>query len=191
MTFDIVKWSKQDNKQIGRKAARLVQLNSRFCILLFLLLITILLVVHLNQTLHRQPKHLSLHQYVRNFFDDHYRLPLKSASNNSNDEENFSLEEFDLIWSEESIELFRDQLGILNDGDGDDAKSLQCHTGEEFIVSALPGPNDENLSDVLWQYVSITALQSQIVQTVGNKKLSLRAFVTEQMRVVLDQLFEG
>lgn len=188
MIYDKVKLSKQDNKQLVRKAARLVKLNLRFCILLSLLLITVLLIAHLNYTLHRQPKHLSLHQYVRNFFDDPYRPQLKKTLNSS-DEENFPPEEFDLIWSEESIELFQDQLGIMSDDD--EVKNLNCRIGEEFIVSALPGPNDENLSDVMWQYVSIIALQAQNAQLDGSKELSLRAFVTEQMRVVLNQLFKG
>lgn len=189
----MAKLSKQDNK-LGRKAVRLVQLNLRFCILLSLLLITVMLVVHLTHTLHDQPKRVSLHQYVKHFFDDRHSGTLNNSQNIS-DEENFPSEEFDLIWSEETIELFQDQLGIvpdiLNADDGDAVNSLSCGLGEEFIVSALPGPDNENLSDVVWQYISIIALQSQMAQSDGSKTISMRAFVTEQMRVVLEQLFEG
>lgn len=186
MTYDKVKLLKPENKQLGRKAVRLVQLNCRFCILLSLLFITVVLVAHLNRTLHYQPKHLSLHQYVKNFFNDQNEKLLRH-SHNSSTEETFELDEFDLVWSDETVELFQDQLGIIND---DEPKSLTCQTGE-FVVSALPGPNDENLSENVWQYLSLIALEQQTMQYDESKKLSLKAFATEQMRAVLDQLFEG
>lgn len=188
MTYDKVKLLKQENKQLGRKAVRLVQLNCRFCILLSLLFITVVLVAHLNRTLYYQPKHLSLHQYVKNFFNDPNQKLLKH-SHNSSTEETFELEldEFDLVWSDETVELFQDQLGIITD---DEPKSLTCQTGE-FIVSALPGPNDENLSENVWQYLSLIALEQRTIQYDESKMLSLKAYATEQMRTVLDQLFEG
>lgn len=192
MTHDKIRFSKlQDNKQLGRKAVRLVQLNLRFCILLSLLLISVLFFALLNRTLNRQPKHLTLHQYVRNLFNDPFSLPLTDSPQSNSDDDNFTIEndeEFDLIWSDETVELFQDQLGIIID---DEVKSFKCRIGEEFVVSALPGADDENLSDILWQYVSLIALESQTIQTDGPKQLSLKAFVTEQMRVVLDELFEG
>lgn len=190
MTYDKVTLLKQDNKQLGRKAVRLVQLNLRFCILLLLLLITVVLFVRVNRSLQAQPKHLSLHQYVRNLFSDPYLAPLKSQQNSSDDEANYS-DEFDEIWSEETIELFQDQLGIVLD---DELKTLKCRVGEDFIVTALPGATDDNLSDNLWQYFSLIALEADAVQNDSDndsKKLSLRAFVTEQMRTILDQIFEG
>lgn len=58
-------------------------------------------------------------------------------------------------------------------------------------MSALPGADDESLSVILWQYVSLIALESQIIENDGPKRLSLKAFVTEQMRVALNELFEG
>lgn len=195
MTYDKLKFSKQDNKQLGRKAFRLLQLNLRFCILLLLLLITVIVVACLNRTLHRHPKHLTLHQYVRNFFNDPYQLPLRSRQkmNNSNndDDECYEIEDTELIWSDETVELFQDQLGIIIEDGGDEQKTLKCRLGEEFIVSALPGPNDENLSDIVWQYVSLIALESQTIQNDDAKQLSLKAFVTEQMRAGLNELFEG
>lgn len=190
MSYDKIKYSRQDNKQLGRKAVRLVQLNLRFCILLSLLVITVLLFVLLNRALHRQPKHLTLHQYVRNIFNDPYRLPLTKHPQNDSNEENFILDddEFDLFWSEEIVELFQDQLGIIIN---DDKKDFKCRIGEEFIVSALPGLDNENLNDALWQYVSLIALESQTVEIEGPQRFSLKAFVTEQMKVVLNELFEG
>lgn len=194
MTHDKEKLSKQDNKQLGRKAIRLLQLNLRFCLLLTLFIITSLLVAQLYIALHRQPKHLTLHQYVRNFFNDPYRQPLRQQPQmNSSDEEDedFSSDELELGWSDETVELFQDQLGIIIEDDGDKSKSLTCRMGEEFIVSALPGANDEYLNDIVWQYVSLMALETQTIQTNNdNKKLSLKAFVTEQMRVQLNELFE-
>lgn len=191
MSYDKLKFAKQDNKQLGRKALRLMQLNLRFCIFLSLFLITVILIVRLNGALYNQPKHLTLHQYVRNFFNDPYRLPLKNSQSNDSDDEAFAPDEFDLIWNEDTIELFQDQLGVIIDDDGDASKSLTCTIGEDFVVSSLPGVNDENLSDILWQYVSLVALESQSVQHDNGKRLSLKAFVTEQMRTRLNELFEG
>lgn len=186
--YDKVTLLKQDNKQLGRKAVRLVQLNFRFCTLLFLLLITVVLFVLVNRSLQAQPRHLSLHQYVRNLFSDPYLISLK---NQSSEEEASYVDEFDLIWSEETVELFQDQLGIVLD---DDSKTLKCSLVDEFIVTALPGATDDNLSDNLWQWFSLIALEASSEQYDSehdSKKLSLKAFVTEQMRTILDQIFEG
>jgi hypothetical protein len=187
MTYDKVKASKADNKQLGKKAVRILQLNLRLCIFLSLFLITVILIVHLNRKLHQQPKHLSIHQYVRNFFNDPYEVPLK----NNSDADDYELDdEFDLIWSAETVELFQDQLGVVIPDDA--IMSDKCRPGEEFIVSALPGVDDEDLGDVLWQYLSLIALESQTLQFDDeNRKLTLKAFVTEQMRAKMDQLFEG
>lgn len=183
---DKVKFLKPDNKQLGRKAMRTLLLNVRFCLLLFLFLITVVLIVRLSRKLHEQPKHLTLHQYVRNFFNDPYEVPLKNNSDEYVDEE------FDYIWSAETVELFQDQLGIILESDGDAGKTISCRLGEEFIVTALPGVDDEDLGDVLWQYFSLIALESQTIEFDDDgKKLALKAFVTEQMRAKMDQLFEG
>lgn len=192
MTYDKVKLLKHDNKQLGRKAIRLCQLNVRFCFLLSLFAITLLLIVQLNQVLSRQPKHVSLHQYVRNLFNDPNEISLRNPQrlNVSGNDESYD-DEFELVWSDETVELFQDQLGIIIEDGGDELKTLKCRPGEDFIVSALPGPNDENLNEVLWQFISLIALESQTMQSDGTKELRLKAFVTEQMRVVLNQLFEG
>lgn len=194
MSHDKVKSLKHDNKQLGRKALRIVQLNLRFCILLSLFIITVGLVAHLNSALYQTPKHLTLHQYVRNFFNDPYRARLKDSSqmNSTEHDDSFDPDEFDLVWSEETVELFQDQLGIVIEDDGDKLKSLKCRIGEEFIVSALPGPNDEDLSDIVWQYLSLIALELHTIQYDDDgKRLQLKAFVTEQMRAQLNELFEG
>lgn len=189
MTLDKVNLSKHESKQLGRKAIRLVQLNLRFCLLLCLLAITIVLITHLNRSLRDQPKHLSLHQYVRNYFKDPFQAPLKLEHNNSNDDdESFTVDVTELEWSDDTVELFQDQLGVIID---DETSRMKCQLDGEFVVSALPGPYDEDLSDNVWQYISLLALEEQTEQFADSKKLSLKFFVTEQMRAVLNQLFEG
>lgn len=181
--------TKHESKQLGRKAIRLVQLNLRFCLLLCSLVITIIFITHLNRSLRDQPKHLSLHQYVRNYFKDPFQAPLKLAHNNSNDDDkSFIVDHSELEWSKETVELFQDQLGVIID---EETSRMKCQLDGEFVVSALPGPNDEDLSDNVWQYVSLIALETQTEQFMDSKKLSLKVFVTEQMRAVLNQLFEG
>lgn len=189
MSSNKVKLSKPDNKQLGRKAIRILQLNLRFCILLSFFIVTIFLIVHLNRKLHQQPKHLSFHQYVRNFFND----PYESALHRNNSEaDDYDDDEFDYIWSAETVELFQDQLGIVIENDEDVTEKIKCHPGKEFIVSALPGVDDEDLGDVLWQYFSLIALESQTMEFNDDwQKLTLKAFFTEQMRAKMDQLFEG
>jgi hypothetical protein len=186
MAYDKAKLLKQDNKQLGRKAIRLVQLNLRFCILFALFLITVVLVAHLNGSLSSQPKHLSLHQYVRNFLTDPYRKPLK-GSDDDQPYDDYDMDDSDRLWSNETVELFQDRLGIVLD---DGNKSLSCNPGKEFIVSALPDVDDLNLADNVWQYISLIALEAQTAEFDGTRRLTLRAFVTEQMRVVLDQMFD-
>lgn len=190
MTCDKVKPSKPDNKQLGRKVIRTLQLNLRFCIFLSLFLITVLLIAHLNRKLHQQPKHFSFHQYVKKILNDPYQTPQKNNSD-ANDYE-YNDDEFDLIWSAETVELFQDQLGIIIETDVDETRTIKCLPGEEFIVSALPDADDQDLSDVMWQYLSLIALESQTIDFDDeDRKLTLKAFFTEQMRAKLNELFEG
>jgi hypothetical protein len=181
--YDKVKL-KADNKQLGRKVKRTLQANLRLFVLFSLFLITLIVIVRLNWKLQRQPKHLSLHQYVRNFFND----PYEGTAKNNSDE--YDEEEFDYIWSAETVELFQDQLGIFPTDD--DVPKHNCRLGKEFIVTALPGVDFEDLGDIMWQYLSLIALESQTIELDDDgKKLLLKAFVTEQMRAKMDQLFEG
>lgn len=183
MPYDKVKLTKPDNKQLGRKAVRTLQLNLRFCIFISLFLITVILIVRANRKLQDQPKHLSLNQYIRNFFHDPYEVPLKNDS---------IANEPDYVWSEEIIQLFQDQLGIVIESDGEAVKVERCRVGKDFVVTALPGVVDNDLGDVLWQYLSLIALESQTIEFDDDGgKLTLKAFVTEQMRAKMDQLFEG
>ena len=183
MPYDKMKLTKPDNKQLGRKAVRTLQLNLRFCIFISLFLITLILIVRVNRKFYDQPKHLSLNQFVRNYFHDPYEIPFKNDS---------IADDPDYEWSEEIIQLFQDQLGIVLETDGEAVKSESCRVGKEFAVTALPGVVDDDLGDVLWQYLSLIALESQTIEFDDDgEKLTLKAFVTEQMRAKIDQLFEG
>lgn len=187
MLNDKVKLTKLDNKQLRRKAVRTLQsgaqLNLRLCIFILLFLITVILIVQANRKLYDQPKHLSLNQYVRHFFNDPYESPFKNDS---------LANEPDYIWGEETIQLFQDQLGIIVESDSETEKAKSCRVGREFAVTALPGVVDDDLGDVLWQYLSLIALESQTIEFDNDgEKLTLKAFITEQMRAKMDQLFEG
>ncbi|CRL02476.1 CLUMA_CG015072, isoform A [Clunio marinus] len=184
---------KPDNKQLGRKAIRILQLNLRFCIFLSMIITIVFLIVYLNLTLNKTPKYLTLNQYVSNLFNDPYQTPTMRQTNSSEEEgEEFYADEFDYIWSDESIELFQKQLGIEDDNNSTKTKTVECHSNMQFIMSALPGPNDDILSDIVWQYFSLLALESQTIQyNSKGEKLYLKAFVTEKMRTKLNELFEG
>lgn len=178
-----VKLLKQDNKQLGRKSVRFLHTNSRFCILFLLFLTTFVLVTLLNSKLQLQRQ--SLHQYVKGFFDPRLQVDTTDDIIVKSDDG-----DFDLIWNEKTVALFQDQLGIIDDSD---SEVEQCSSDErQVIATALPGPNNDDMHEVLWQFLSLFALQSQTfsVDEYG-RKFTLKAFVTEQMRIVLDQLFEG
>lgn len=187
MMSDRVKLSKQDNKQLGRKTFRFLHINSRFFVLFSLFLTTFVLVTLLNGKLQRQ----SLHHYVKGFFYSRHRIDL-NASKDRNDEDIIESDDpsFDLIWNEETVALLQDQLGIIEDSS---SAAEQCNLDErQIIATALPGPNNENMYEAVWQFLSLFALQSQTISVDDyGREFTLKAFVTEQMRIMLDQLFEG
>lgn len=189
---DRVKLLKPDNKQLGRKtAARILHIKSRFCILLSLFLTTLVLVTLFNNKLQLQSQ--SLHQYVRGFFDPRNK-PANMMHEIVDENDNFELlehnDDFDLVWEDDTIAMFQDHLGLVVD---EDSKVEQCHLAERQVAAtALPGPNNEDLYEALWQFISLFALQAQTLRVDDyGRKFTLKAFVTEQMRIMLDQLFEG
>lgn len=193
MSFISLKNSKNESKLI-RRIIRLSKINSRFCLLISVLSIAFIIIIYqLSHVLYQQPKHLSLHEYMQNLFKDPNQKQLKATKNVnplSDDYEEFDVEEIDLIWSRDIVELFKEQLELA-DAD-DDARNYNCHIGSEFILSALPGPDLECLNDILWQYFSIQALAAQTIQyDASGKKLSLKAFVTNRMKLQLNELFDG
>jgi hypothetical protein len=116
-----------------------------------------------------------------------------------NNKQNYSVaisdtDDDDLIWSNDTIELFQDQLGLTlldNNDNGSSSDYIKCHVGKEFLLSALPGPDEKNFNEVLWQYFSMDALERTTMICDGNKKLFLRAAITERMKSHLNQIFEG
>lgn len=177
-----------DNKQLGRKNSRFLHIKSRFCILLSLFLTTLVIVTLFNSRLQLQRQ--SIHKYVRGIIDaregsfspkhenyDDYDLP----ENN---------DDFDLIWNDDTVARFQEHLGIVVD---EDSKVEQCDLDERKVVAmSLPGPNNEDLYEAVWQFLSLYALETQTLRVDDyGREYTLKAFVTEQMRIMLEQLFEG
>lgn len=177
-----------DNKQLGRKNSRFLHIKSRFCILLPFILTTVVLVTLLNSRLQLQRQ--SLHKYVRGIINaregtfnpkhenyDDYDLP----ENN---------DDFDLIWNDDSVAMFQEHLGIVVD---EDSKVEQCDLDErQVVVMSLPGPNNEDLHEAVWQFLSLYALEAQTLRVDDyGREYTLKAFVTEQMKIMSEQLFEG
>lgn len=187
---DRVKLLKQDNKQLGRKSARFLHIKSRPCILLSLFLTTLVLVTLLNDRLQLQRQ--SVHKYVRRFFDPYRNNETDIMGSGKIDDDGEWIEnsDFDLIWNEQTIALFQDQLGVAVD---DDTRVESCRLDERQVVAmALPGSNNEDLHDIVWQFISLLALESQALRVDDfGREFTVKAFVTEQMRIMLDQLFEG
>ncbi|KAL7034969.1 hypothetical protein ACKWTF_008201 [Chironomus riparius] len=167
-----------------KKFTRLMQLNSRFCILASLILTIFIFLILLNQipTNGRTGK---LHKYILNIFEKSCPS-IKSAQHkisiNSDDD-------YEILWGNETIELFKDQLGVTFSDDNED-DNMKCRSGE-FLISALPGPDEENFPEVLWQFFSLDALEQLTQQCDKEKRLFLKAVYTERMISHLNQIFDG
>lgn len=177
-----------DNKQLGRKNARFLHIKSRFCILLSLFLTTLVIVTLFNSRLQLQ-RH-SLHKYVRgiiNARESAFDLKKENYDDYDLPENN---DDFDLIWNEDSVAMFQEHLGIVVD---EDSKVERCDLDERQVVAmSLPGPNNEDLYETVWQFLSLYALEAQTLRVDDyGREYTLKAFVTEQMRIMLEQLFEG
>ena len=74
----------------------------------------------------------------------------------------------------------------------DDETKVKCENA--FMLSALPGSDVNNFYEALWQFFSIDALEHMTIicdDSGKNKKLTLRAVVTERIKFHLETLFEG
>lgn len=161
---------------------RLIQINSRLFIAIFLLnlIFVILFIVASRNTLSSEnEKHTALHKYLASLF---------KASHSHN---GTHVDADELIWSNETVELFQDQLGLtLLVDKSDDKRKIICEN--KFMLSALPGADDENFYEALWQFFSLDSLEHvTIICDDGGKKLSLKAVVTERVKLQLEKLFEG
>lgn len=175
-----------------RKFVRIFQFNIRlFSIIAFALTIIIILFIQFNRVHYERQRPLPVNKYFFNMFESE-QSPCAVGKNHQHIKINTTLYEDDeILWSNETMELFQDQLGLIAGLDNDSYATIKCRKGSEFILSALPGPDVENFYEVLWQYFSMDALEHTTLVCNGNTKLSLRALVTEKMKISLEQVFEG
>ncbi|KAG5680809.1 hypothetical protein PVAND_010294 [Polypedilum vanderplanki] len=170
-------------RAFSRKFTRILYSNSRVFLILSILVFIIISItfIHFNKN-----------------DDVNITSQQKSFQNNCEkslyQNDNFFDDEFE--WSNETIELFQDQLGIILESDTNNSGengNLKCHErGREFIMTSLPGPDEKNnFYEVLWQYFSLDAVERMTISCGSGKKLTLRALVTERMKTRLEQLFDG
>lgn len=168
----------------AKKFTRLMQLNSRFCILASLIS-TIFIFLFLLNKIPANGGTAKLHKYIFNIFEKSCpsikSVQHKISINSDND--------YEILWGNETIELFKDQLGVTFSDDNED-DNMKCRSGE-FLISALPGPDEENFPEVLWQFFSLDALEQMTQQCDEEKRLFLKAVYTERMISHLNQIFDG
>lgn len=193
MSFDRVLYqplkgqNHKTDKTGWKNTIRVIQVNIKTCILISLvLLIGYLLLKQVNVVLDRQPKQMSLSDYLRSNFKDIRQVPKNEQQQSVDDD----AEEYQFQWDCETQELFKQQLDISEEQDEEGIIPLySCDLGTEFIVSALPGPEYE-LSDFIWQFLSLDALEKQHNEFSQTRKLSLKSFLTSSLKLQMNQLFE-
>lgn len=168
-----------------KNTIRVIQVNIKTCILISLvLLIGYLLLKQVNVVFDRQPKQMSLSAYLKSNFKDINQEP---KNEQPVDDE---AEEYQFQWDHETQELFKQQLDISEEQEEEGIIPLySCDLGTEFIVSALPGPEYE-LSDLIWQFLSLDALEKRHNEFSQTRKLSLKSFLTSSLKLQMNQLFE-
>lgn len=172
--------------QLCRKTLRQMQINSRFLIAIVLLkiIIVIFFIVASRSSLNDDSeKHTAVHKYLTSFKER------RTVQNNNDDDNVVGADE--LVWSNETVELFQDQLGLtLLMDKSDDETKIKCES--EFMLCALPGAEEENFYEALWQVFSLDATERvTIICDDSGKKLTLRAVVTERIKSHWEKLFEG
>lgn len=191
---------------LWRKMLRHMQINSRFLIATILILkiifVIFFIVVSRNSLSNdSEQKHTAFHKYLVNLFKE--RKSMRTNNNNNNkydgggddDDDNGTGDDADEkpIWSNGTVELFQDQLGLtlLMMDKSDDETKIKCEN--EFLLSALPGAVAENFYEALWQFFSLDALErvTIICDDSSGKKLTLKAVVTEGIKIQCEKLFEG
>lgn len=111
--------------------------------------------------------------------------------NHNDDDNSTNIDAEELVWSNETVELFQDQLGLtlLMTEKSDDETKIKCES--EFMLSALPSAEEENFYEALWQFFSLDATERvTIICDDSGKKLTLRAVITERIKVYCEKLFE-
>lgn len=173
---------------MAKKFIRLMQLNSRLCILASVVLTIFIFLILLNQipSMRRTEK---LHKYILNIFEKSCPS-IKSVQHKISINSDNNDDDYEILWGNETIELFKDQLGVTFSDDNEDDNKMKCRSGE-FLISALPGPDEENFPEVLWQFFSLDALEQITQQCDEEKRLFLKAVYTERMISHLNQIFDG
>ena len=174
--------------QVCRKTLRQMQMNSRFLIAIVLLKIifVIYFIVASRNSLNDDSEKHTVHKYLSSLFKERRTLRIHNDDDNST---NIDTEE--LVWSNETVELFQDQLGLtlLMTEKSDDETKIKCES--EFMLSALPSAEEENFYEALWQFFSLDATERvTIICDDSGKKLTLRALVTERIKIHCEKLFE-
>lgn len=171
--------------QLCPRTFRHMQINSRFLIIILLLKISLIIffvAINRNALESDTEKHTAFHKYLVNLFKKNNK---SGSINDISDDAN------ELIWSNETVELFQDQLGLtLMMGERDDETKVKCEN--VFMLSALPGSEEDNFYEAVWQFFSLDSLEHiSIICDDSGKKLTLRAVVTERIKFHLETLFEG
>lgn len=175
--------------QVCRKTLRQMQMNSRFLIAIVLLKIifVIYFIVASRSSLNDDSeKHTAVHKYLSSLFKER-----RTMRNHNDDDNSTNIDAEELVWSNETVELFQDQLGLtlLMTEKSDDETKIKCES--EFMLSALPSAEEENFYEALWQFFSLDATERvTIICDDSGKKLTLRAVITERIKVYGEKLFE-
>lgn len=175
--------------QVCRKTLRQMQMNSRFLIAIVLLKIifVIYFIVASRSSLNDDSeKHTAVHKYLSSLFKER-----RTMRNHNDDDNSTNIDAEELVWSNETVELFQDQLGLtlLMTEKSDDETKIKCES--EFMLSALPSAEEENFYEALWQFFSLDATERvTIICDDSGKKLTLRAVITERIKVYCEKLFE-
>lgn len=176
--MSIIKWKKL--KYESKQIIRVLNLNLR--LLIFVISVLFIFIIY-------QLTHNSLHLNVSQLFRTKFSSSVQKHFNSYDADENHD-NTLHQIWSPESVETFRVQLGLSNYKK--DEQNYECHVDSEYILSVVSGTEEEHLDDILWQYFSIQALAAQTIQldAVG-KILSFKHFVTNHMKLHLNHIFDG
>lgn len=181
-----------------KKILHKMQINSRLIIgilILKVIFVIFFIVIASKNTLNNdnEMKHTAtaFHKLV-NLFKERNKIMVGSNKDDGDNSTLSSVDADELIWSNETVELFQDQLGLtlLMMNKSDDETKIKCEN--EFMLCALPSAEEENFYEALWQFFSLDAMERVIIICDDSgKKLTLRAVVTERIKNQWEKVFEG
>jgi hypothetical protein len=193
-------------RQLSKRLSRLMHCSPRCCMTLsvvaFIIISTALIRSHRGNSASFDSGRASrLHKLSLNTcqkpLNEVKRLETISTDSDETNEDYFTYNYDDLAWSNETVELFQDQLGVVIESGTDNDKHE--HAGNEnfkcsgeFLMAALPGPDAENnFYEVLWQYFSLDAVEHMTIMCGSGGKLTLKAVITERMKTKLERVYVG